>query len=304
MNNKDALDNIRRKAPAARKQAAPADELLVPTHQIDMLSTQLVATQQQVTALQERNTELTLQLNTFVTDFVSLKGFMFNHEQALGYVVNAILGDYDARRRRQSRIGTLFPGSTGDMTGHSTMATADQIQPVVEDEAPPSPLLHASKLLGESNTEFLMNNRTLEHNGLLTSPGPDLNGRASTGSAPPSAGSSGTLRFSELDGLVYPVGQTNGIDPMYGDHIHNIPYNMPVSKAAEAAMASVAAPGRKHNLPDPGWIRPPQIMLVEDDPMCRKIGSKFLSAFSCQITTAVSPSASISMMLFANHNLA
>jgi osomolarity two-component system, response regulator SKN7 len=290
MNNKDALDNIRRKAPAARKPAAPAEDILIPTHQFDMLNSQLVATQTQVTSLQDRNTELSMQNNTLVQEVVSLKGFVFNHEQILQYLVNAIMGDYDARRRRQSR--TLFPGSSGDVTGHSTMATAaDQLQPILEDEAPPSPLLHASKLLSETNVDLLMNNRNLEHtNGILTSPTPDLsNGRASTASAPPSAGSTGTLRFAELDGLVYPVGHSNGIDPMYGDHIHNIPYALPASKTPENPQIGVVptTTARKQNLPDPGWLRSPQILLVEDDPMCRKIGQKFLSAFHCTITTAV-----------------
>jgi osomolarity two-component system response regulator SKN7 len=290
MNNKDALDNIRRKAPAARKTTTPNDDVLVPTHQIDMLNSQLVATQTQVTALQDKNTELSMQNTTLVQEVVALKGFVFNHEQILQYLVNAIMGDYDARRRRQSR--TIFPGSSGDITGHATMATAaDQLQPILEDEAPPSPLLHASKLLSETNVDLLMNNRNLEHtNGLLTSPTPDLsNGRTSTSSAPPSAGSSGTLRFADLDGLVYPVGQTNGIDPMYGDHIHNIPYSLPANKAAEVTQIGgvPSSNARKQNLPDPGWLRSPQILLVEDDPMCRKIGQKFLSAFNCTITTAV-----------------
>jgi osomolarity two-component system, response regulator SKN7 len=259
--------------------------MLVPTQQIDMLNGQLVATQQQVTTLQDRNTELTIQYNNIVQELVALKGFVFNHEQVLGYVVNAILGDYDARKqRRQSRF--TFPGATTELAGPASVTAADSMQTIFEDESPPSPLLHASKLLAETNVDALINNRNLEHgHSLLTSPGPDLNGRASTASAPPSAGSSIT-RFTELDGLVYPVGQTNGIDPMYSDHVNNIPYTIPVSKP-EPAMQGVPTTMRKQALPDPGWLRQPQILLVEDDPMCRKIGQKFLSAFHCNITTAV-----------------
>ena len=59
MNNKDALDNIRRKAPAPRKPNAVAEEL-VPTQQMDLVNTQLVATQQQLQQLQERYNELSM----------------------------------------------------------------------------------------------------------------------------------------------------------------------------------------------------------------------------------------------------
>jgi osomolarity two-component system response regulator SKN7 len=287
MNNKDALDNIRRKAPAARKQAPVAEDMLVPTQQIDMLNGQLVATQQQVQSLQDRNTELTIQNTTLVQELITLKGFVFNHEQILQSVVNAIMGDFDSRKRRQSRVG--FPSSAAEVAATTTMATStESLHTVFDDEAPPSPLLHASKLLSETNADLLMNNRNLEHqNGVITSPTPDLsNGRASTGSAPPSAGSTGTLRFGELDGLVYPVGHNNGIDPMFGEHVNNIPYQLPVTKAPEP-ISNPPAP-RKAGLPDPGWNRQPQILLVEDDLTCRKIGQKFLSAFHCNITTAVS----------------
>lgn len=290
MNNKDALDNIRRKAPAARKPAPAVEEL--PTHQIDMISQQLVATQHQVTLLENQNT-------TMSQEIAALKGYILNHEQVLSNVVQAIMSDYDVRKRRHSRI--LFPGSSGDM-GHAGVATAtDPSQQLDFDETPPSPLLQASKLLSETNMDVLMSNRPLEtlndqslrNSALLASPNPDINGRASTASAPPSAGSSGTLRFTDLDNLVYPMGSTNGIDPMYGDHIHNIPYSMPVTKAMESQIGlPPTATARRQALPDPGWLRQPQILLVEDDPTCRKIGTKFLGAFSCSVTTAVSLSSS------------
>jgi osomolarity two-component system, response regulator SKN7 len=258
-----------------------------------MLNSQLVATQQQVTSLQDRNSELIIQNGALHNEVVALKTFVVNHEQVLQYLVNAIIGDFDARKRRQSR--GMFPGATGDVTGNTMAATASPLQAPFDEEAPPSPLLHASKLLSETNMDLLMNNtRALDQtSALLTSPTPDLtNGRTSTGSTgPPSAGSSEGMRFGELDTLVYPVGHTNGIDPMFGEHVNNIPYNMPVSRAPDTAplvgMPPSGHQGRKANIPDPGWMRQPQILLVEDDATCRKIGSKFLAAFSCSITFAV-----------------
>lgn len=90
--------------------------------------------------------------------------------------------------------------------------------------------------------------------------------------------------MDNLDGLVYPVGVNNGIDPMYPEHIHNIPYTMPVKPDPAD---SAAIPRKKSTAVDPGWIRQPQILLVEDDPTCRRIGGKFLYAFNCAIDSAV-----------------
>src|SRR2546430_16467709 len=42
---KDSLDNIRRKAPAPRRQTAPADDVFPAAHQITLLSEQLLAQQ-------------------------------------------------------------------------------------------------------------------------------------------------------------------------------------------------------------------------------------------------------------------
>ncbi len=39
---------------------------------------------------------------------------------------------------------------------------------------------------------------------------------------------------------------------------------------------------------DPGWVRSPHILLVEDDATCRQIGGKFLYSFNCVVDTAVS----------------
>jgi osomolarity two-component system response regulator SKN7 len=290
MNNKDALDNIRRKAPTARKAPPPADEMLAPSHQIDMLNGQLVATQTQVTTLQERNNELSIQCTSLSQEVLSLKGFIYNHEQILSYVVNAVMSDYDKRARRSSRMASIFPGSGADINHMSMGTSGDNLQASIEDDNPPSPLLHASKLLSETNVEALMNSRNIEHtNPLLASPTPDMNGRASTGSAPPSAGSTGTMQFRDLDSIVYPVGANNGIDPMYGDHVNNIPYALPVSKPLEPPLSAVpTAAQRKANQESVTWLRPPTILLVEDDNTCRKIGTKFLSAYHCSVTAAVS----------------
>jgi len=96
--------------------------------------------------------------------------------------------------------------------------------------------------------------------------------------------------------MVYPVGQTQGIDPMYGEHVHNIPYPMPAKPAEPTDPRFGTGDVRKKSTSwDPGWIRTPQVLLVEDDPTCRRIGSKFLHAFHCKIDSAVSLSSQLMM---------
>lgn len=46
-NNKDSLDNIRRKAPAPRKPAQLSEDS-VPAHQIELMNQQIAAQQQQI----------------------------------------------------------------------------------------------------------------------------------------------------------------------------------------------------------------------------------------------------------------
>ena len=96
------------------------------------------------------------------------------------------------------------------------------------------------------------------------------------------------MGYRELDHIVYPVGTNHGIDPMYPEHLHNIPYSLPPKELDPSDPRRQYADGRKKStLSDPGWARSPRILLVEDDPTCRKIGSKFLYSFRCAVDTAV-----------------
>lgn len=299
MNNKDALDNIRRKAPAPRKPNANPEDMVIPTQQMDMFNTQLMATQQQLQQLQERYNELSIHHSMLLQELVGMQKTIVNHEHIMQSVMS-FLHSVDAQRRRDSRLVNPFPGeSAGAQNGN--MDPSNQQMPSVEDDAPASPLQHASKLLSETNADVMLNPRNLEHmnelamrmNGTLTTPPPDLirNGTrpASRGAAPHSASSSTSMRLGDIDNLVYPVGQNNGIDPMYSEHINNIPYPMP-SKPVENNEPRYRPPEqrKKSAQVDPGWIRQPQILLVEDDHTCRRIGSKFLYAFNCAIDSAVS----------------
>ncbi|KAF2649399.1 response regulator [Lophiostoma macrostomum CBS 122681] len=294
-NNKDALDNIRRKAPAPRKANAQPEDLIVPSQQMDLMNSQLMATQAQLQQLQERYSELSIHHSMLLQEVIGLQKTVVNHEHVMQNVMTFLHG-VDAQRRRDSRLGNPFTQPPQAQNGN-VEHPAPPVAPV-DDDIPASPLQHASKLLSETNADVMLNPRNLEHmneitmrmNGTLTTPPPEflrgITRPTSRTGAPASAGSGASVRMGDLDNLVYPVGQTNGIDPMYSEHINNIPYPMP-SKPNEPATTTFQEPRKKSTQVDPGWVRPPQILLVEDDPTCRRIGSKFLYAFHCSIDSAL-----------------
>ena len=201
------------------------------------------------------------------------------------------LHSVDAQRRRESKIALPFAANGA--------APVQAIPP--EEDIPASPLQNASKLLSEVNADHLLNTRNLEHmnemsmrmNAALTTPPPDgtlRNGaRIPKSGGPQSAGSSAMSYTGDIETMVYPVGQTIGIDPMYSEHIHNIPYALPAKGGEPGAPDATPVDTRKKSASlDPGWTRQPQVLLVEDDLTCRRIGSKFLYAFHCNVDSAVS----------------
>lgn len=270
---------------------------MVPTQQMDMFNSQLVATQQQLQALQERYNELSIHHSMLLQELIGVQKTVVNHEHVMQNVMS-FLHSVDAQRRRDSRLINPFPQAGAAPDGNAD-GSAPQV-PHLEDDVPASPLQHAQKLLSETNADVILNPRNLEHmnemtmrmNGTLTTPPPDYSLRnghrpASRGAAPNSASSTNSMRFEE--NLVYPVGQTNGIDPMYSEHVHNIPYPMPTKPPEPTDPRFQTSSSRKRSTHvDPGWVRQPQILLVEDDPTCRRIGGKFLYAFNCSIDSAVS----------------
>ena len=62
-----------------------------------------------------------------------------------------------------------------------------------------------------------------------------------------------------------------------------------------------AGPRRKSNVP--GWTVPPRVLLVEDDAVCRKLSSKFLEVFGCQIDVAVDGVSAVNKMNTQKYDL-
>ncbi|TVY41133.1 Transcription factor [Lachnellula occidentalis] len=290
-NKKDSLDNIRRKAPAPRKPAQAIDDQY-PAQQIDLINSQLMATQQQLQHMSERYQDLAQGHVVLLQQVVQLQKFVKNHDGVMHRVMG-FLHSVDAQRRN-SRIEGPFGSSTAPGIGPRESLSNDG--PV--DDHPASPLQQASELLGEISVDSLPN-KTLEQ---MTADFPFRHDYStppndhSANMAPPSETSSTHIGYSggnDLDSMVYPVGHTNGIDPINSEHINNIPYALPpngmipINPMPEMVPEGNANLGRKKSLMEPIWgMNKPRVLLVEDDKMCAKIGSKFLQAFECGVETA------------------
>lgn len=270
---------------------------------MDLVNTQLVATQRQLQLLEEKHAELTVHHSTLLQEVIGLQKTVVNHEHVIQDVMS-FLHTIDTQRRRDSKTINPF-AAAGPQNGNGPELLGD-------DDDMATPLAHADKLLSDLHADAIINSKSLEQinetsirmNGVIATPPPSDSfrhgPRPTSRGGPHSASSSGTMRYGELENIVYPVGRTNGIDPMYSEHVHNIPYPMPTkpTEPTDPRFAAPVEPRRKNNL-DPGWIRQPQILLVEDDQTCRRIGGKFLYAFNCSIDSAVRSSHCSTTYLFA-----
>lgn len=269
---------------------------------MDLVNSQLVATQQQLQQLQDRYNELNMHQTMLLQELIGVQKTVVNHEHVIQNVMS-FLHSVDARQRRDSKVAAPFAHQDANGAPTQNVDQGQQQLSPLEDE-PASPLQNASKLLNDLNADVQLNYKNLEHmsdlqtrvNGSISTPPPDSVSRNGHMRAPTSAGSSSSMAYAKLhhtdpEAIVYPVGQNNGIDPMYSEHINNIPYSMPPKDQEGSDGRRPTLDTRKKSTHvDPGWIRPPQILLVEDDPTCRRIGGKFLYSFHCAIDSAVSTS--------------
>merc|ERR1711964_346364 len=258
------------------------------THQMDLVNSQLMATQQQLQHLSEMYQDLAQGHVTLLQQVVNLQKFVKNHDGVMHRVMG-FLHDVDAQQRRASRVVGPFGNSGMGGDGNAN-----------DDDHPASPLQKASALLEEFSTANLPDKglEQMSHDFHLRneySATPTDQGSSSM--APRAENSSAHIGYpvgNDLDNMVYPVGHTNGIDPINSEHINNIPYSLPANGLlpVEAAMPEMmsevsSVPGRKKSSADSVWgMTKPRILLVEDDKVCARIGSKFLQAFECGVETA------------------
>lgn len=254
-----------------------------------MVNTQLMATQHQLQALQTKYEELANGHIILLQHVVGLQKLVKNHDGAMHRVMG-FLHNIDAQRRN-SRVGGFANGNgigIADLVGNGP------------DDHPASPLQQASQLLGEFSTDNLFTNQLEQMQAGIqygrseySTPSADHGPGSGVTQTPTSAGVTDGMAYTnnyDLDNMVYPVGQINGIDPISSEHLNNIPYSIPPSGATsvqggDSVQAKLA--NRKRSFPDPGWgLHKPRILLVEDDKTCARVGCKFLQSFQCSVDIA------------------
>lgn len=259
----------------------------VPTQQIDLMNSQILAQQQQIQQLSDRNTQLSVDSQMIMQEVMRMQKTIIQHESVIHNFMSYLI-TVDARHRRDSRASGAF-GADGSA-----------VNPNPADDIPASPLQQASKILNDMSSQIQPNVVQYENLNdpskaqIISTPPLGSGARNGISRAPNSAGSNASIPYAKMNGeletVVYPVGTTNGIDPMYGDHVNNIPYSIPPKDMSTEAIdprRSFADNRKKSALVNPGWIKQPNILLVEDDDTCRQIGGKFLGSFKCQIENAV-----------------
>ena len=296
--NKDSLDNIRRKAPAPRKPSSLNDEQ-IPIQQIDLMNQQIVAQAQQIESLVTTTNQLQMNHQMMIQEILRLQKTVVNHDRAFQDVMT-FLHTVDTKNRRDSKA--LFAPPADAAQPNTTLTPTSQTMPAQDDDIPASPLQHAQKLLGDGNNDTQFNITALEQmNNSIATPPVGQDHRNGQFRGPSSAASSGTMAYAkinnaELETVVYPMGATNGIDPLSSEYINNIPYPMPSKDATDPRAQFADTRKKSGGFSDPGWSRQPRILLVEDDPTCRQIGGKFLYSFSCVVDQAFDGLEAVSKM--------
>ena len=286
MDSKHNLDNIRRKAPAPRK-AQPADDAFSANQQVALLSETLNATQHQVQQLQENYFSLAQSNKVLIDEVVSLQKQLKVSNQVNNELLNH-LTNLD-ERRRNSRHSTH--------SNHSGQASANfhngtlGVLPDGNDE-PSAELRRARELLSGMEPDAAAD-RAFHRLSVAwqqqTSP-PDSNSSQAVFSQPNSAALAPAVMHNPFledpRHLVYPVGQTVGIDPFHPDHIQHLPFALSQGAPQDAAAQITPPPGKDVDVSLWGRKKP-RIFLVEDDRVCSRIGAKFLSQIECSVEVAV-----------------
>ena len=295
---KDNLDNIRRKAPAPRKAPA-ADDAFPASQQIIVLSESLQATQHQIQALQEQYYELEKTNRLLVSEVLSLQKMVRAQGQASNELITH-LNNMEDRRRNSRHSGQSGPhaGQPGSAGQNFHGGGAMGFLPDGADE--PAPELRRAREILNGVSPDVQADRELERLSMAYnqngSPADSAGSSAVMYAHPggPGGGPGGPIPMvhdplNDPRHMVYPVGQTTGIDPFHADHIHNIPYSRPLSNPnIQAEAPSQVTPPLKEPLGSMWRGKKPHILLVEDDKTCARIGSKFLTNMDCVVDTAVS----------------
>ncbi|KAH9906058.1 HSF-type DNA-binding-domain-containing protein [Xylariomycetidae sp. FL2044] len=283
VDKKDNLDNIRRKAPAPRKAQNNEEHFGVANQQVVVLGETLAATQQQVQQLQESYYEIVNANKIFVDEILHLQKLVRAQNQVSNELINHL--NKVEQERKDSRT-----------SNHSTPAYNSGNANLLSDGSEsPLELRRARDIMNTLSIDHVADRDLNRMSIAFHQPGGSPESAGSQIMGPPSA--AGVAPFlhdplTDMRHLVYPVGQTIGIDPFAPEHMNNIPYNRPGQDNPMTSAAELNAPPISHTPPanasqGPVWgQKKPHVLLVEDDKTCSRIGSKFLMQYDCGVEVA------------------
>jgi osomolarity two-component system response regulator SKN7 len=248
--------------------------------------------QHQIQALQESYYEVNQTNKILVNEVVSLQKMAKAHSQVANELITH-LNNLDERRRSNRHSGSAHSHQS---THSASSFTAGGIGLLPDSADEPAPeLRRARELLSGVSSDPAMDRELHRLSVAYHHAGSSPESTSTTSMMFPPAGPPPQVSMihdpvADMRHLVYPVGQTTGIDPFHADHIQNIPYSRPLSNPNHLAEAQrQATPPNAKDLNHQLWLnRKPAILLVEDDRICAKIGQKFLSQVDCQVEIAVS----------------
>jgi len=308
MNNIDNLDNIKRKAPAPRKQAQQSEDGGV--QQIEELNNQ-------VQDLSKVNQEMTNQVQRLASDnhaviqeLNTMQHVLQQHEERVRIqekVINNIMvylqklddeikemrpvGGNPSQQRHDNDGRPSAPVSPeNSVTGPVTSASGSR-------EHLSTPLQRAQMLLN-NHPEILDANPTLGRFRGLSQSGPSeatdysdfgTVNRLAQNDQRPAELSNGIPTIPEDGSATFAISPgTTMVEPFPNGNL-GYPMHPPQHENGSLGIRGRPAPGRKRSTPfvPPNWQTPPRVLLVEDDPTCARIGSKFLQTAECSVDMAV-----------------
>ncbi|RPA98799.1 hypothetical protein L873DRAFT_1685883 [Choiromyces venosus 120613-1] len=306
MNNIDNLDNIKRKAPAPRKQVHQNEDGGV--QQIEELNNQ-------VQELSKVNQEMTNQVQRLTSDnhaviqeLNTIQHVLQQHEERVRIqekVINNIMvylqklddgtreirsaGGIPSQQRHDNDGRPSAPVSPeNSVTGPVTSASGSR-------EHLSTPLQRAQMLL-DNHPEILDANPALARFRGLSQSGPSetadyndfgaVSRLAQNGQRP--AMSNGMSIVPEDGSATFAISPgTTMVEPFSNGGL-GYPMHPPQHENGNLGIRGRPAPGRKRSTPfvPPNWQTPPRVLLVEDDATCARIGSKFLQTAECSVDMA------------------
>lgn len=303
--NKDNLDNIRRKAPAPRKQQSQEE---VGSQQIEVLQSQIRELMKSHTSMDARIQNLTSENHAIVRELQNAKENLQTHQHLLQshdshiHKLTQLVWRLDSEIKELRGVGGKRDGEhsdvvspTGGNTGFAAAAAPSS------DQNGSSSAMQQTQRVMSSFVEITKANSSLQNIGDIgQSNQPESVGGYEDynqlGRHLQSGHRSNSMQNGGIQGVgpdgnnIYNIGVSTGMGDVYGSgQVGNMTFPITAPNPDNGTLNSSTRPnaGRKKSSSFvTNWATPPRVLLVEDDPTCARIGTKFLQTAQCGVDTA------------------